>query len=764
MQHPDWQVEHDRVERVVDYMTQFLKKKFEEKDSLITQQADINRSMWEETGVIGDLENISEFLQHINLLKQNMAWSKKTAREIIRLDQQRLNPYFGRIDFQENGEDKPTPIYIGIYTVTHDETGEILVYDWRAPVSGMFYDFETGPASYKCPAGLIRGSITLKRQYRISGGKLVFFFDSSVAIQDDILQELLANNTSGRMKSIVSTIQKEQNTAIRHDTAKVLAVQGTAGSGKTSVAMHRASYLLYRNKKSIETDNLIILSSTDVLGDYIADVLPDLGEEPIKGTPYPSLFERYYTTSHKAETQPEMLERILTQGETEACKKRLVLMSIKSASWFTDVLDRLYDYALKHMIGFETLSYKNQVIATKEELEGLFYRDFSAMPVAQRFKRMEHRIQEMLKPIKKLQTQQKAEEMEHEDVSLSRSEAKAMSKLSLREEAQGFHEKLNSMLTLSPFRLYEALLTNIEVVHFCFENRLDGETKRIWLDGGSAALRSGFIPYEDSGPLLYLSLLLGTTEPDLNVRHVMIDEAQDYSRVQLLSLSKLFSCAGMTLLGDVSQNINPYESHVSLKDAAQALAPSDYAFLTLNKSYRSTVEITQFASQFLTGPAGEPFGRRGDKPVLYKTSTRDAMERRLRQEILKDAAEGRKTIAVITKTSQSAERLYDALKHHFKDASVPFRLVREGFEYKLEGMMVIPSYLSKGLEFDSVHIVFDHDADYSQQIERGLFYTVLSRALHKVSLYSDNNTLPAVLSIADSSLYEALPLLPNETN
>ncbi len=751
--HQDWNEEAAHLESIVRFIALSLKKKLGEKDHLIREQAEINRSMWEDSGAIQDLESISDFMQHIGMLKQNMAWSKQTAKDIVRLDKQLSSPYFGRIDFAEKGSDAQA-IYIGINTLTDDENSRILVYDWRAPVCSMFYDFETGPAFYRCPAGIIEGEITLKRQYRIEGGKLILMFDSNLAINDRILQELLASNTGSKMRSIVSTIQREQNAAIRDESTKLLAIQGAAGSGKTSVALHRASYLLYRHKKQIKTDNLVILSSTDVLGDYISDVLPELGEDEIKGITFQSVAAKYLPYTHmRIQSHPQLLEQVLT---TDSGFRRQLTAQIafKSSRAFLAILDRFYDYALDHLFHFEDLTFRNHPVISEKELRQLFYRDFSRMPPLARLKRIENRINDTLKPLKRSHQDAKARELENQDASISSKEARTLSRINMANETQGFYDALNRMLSVNALSLYIRLFEDPDAFEACFGNEaIDPELAGFMRQYTLQNLRNRFIGMEDAGPLLYLTLLLGEVEPDDSVKHLLVDEAQDYAIIQLTALKRLFPQAGITILGDISQNISPYASFGDLEQLARYLSPSDYGFIQLNKSYRSTAEISAFAAHFQHGEIGENFGRHGDKPVIHLTGEPYILEDALEKEILRRLSEGSGTIAVITRSMADADRLYQAMKKRLKAISAPLRLMREDFEYPIEGVMIMPSYLAKGLEFDCVLAVLTHNRDYVEQDEKGLLYTVLSRALHHLAVFCPSGILPEPFGDVDPDSY-----------
>mgnify|MGYP000085166917 FL=1 len=753
--HPDWKAETEHLEKILTFISSLLKKKLAEKEYLIHQQADINRSMWEDSGAMLDLESISDFMQHIGLLKQNMAWSKQTLKDIVRLDRQFSSPYFGRIDFAEEGSD-PVPIYIGINSLTDEDSMKILIYDWRAPVCSMFYDYETGPASYLCPAGRISGAITLKRQYKIEGGRLIYFFDSSLAIGDEILQEMLASNAGAKLRNIVSTIQKEQNTAIRHETSRVLAIQGTAGSGKTSVAMHRAAYLLYRHKKHIKAENLVILSSTDILGDYLSDVLPELGEDAIKGVTFSNIIKKYMSLENlKLQTHPQLLEQILRIAPTNYGRKMREVIRFKSSMTFMAIIERLSRYAVEHLFQFEDIRFKGQTLLKGEDLSRLFRHDFAGMAPAARLKRIENRVNDLIRSLKKKHQRQKAEELQNEGGYLSTGEARAMSRLALRQEIEPLQEQLEKMFSVNTLSIYRKLFEEDTVWNACVDARespgsaIVHAVKRYTLEN----LDAGLLGFEDAGPLLYLSLLLGETMPDTTVKHLIVDEAQDYSPIQFKALARLFPSAGITILGDTNQNISPYASGGNLEAIARLISPDDYEYMRLNKSYRSTVEINRFSAAFSENAEGEYFGRHGEKPGLFLCGDFTKLCNALKETLEVFEARKYKTVAVITRTLADAQMLYDALHEHLKEFPLPFRLMVEDYEYALEGVMVMPGYLAKGLEFDAALVVFLNEDDYTDPHESGLLYTAMTRPLHSLSIFCPFHDLPDALHKAEPDHY-----------
>lgn len=754
MQHPDWGYESRHLERIIEFISSLLKKKLAERDYLIHQQKDINKEMWEESRAITDLESISDFMQHIGLLKQNISWSKQTMKDIARLDRQLSSPYFGRIDFAPDGG-KLEQIYIGINSLTDEDTMKILVYDWRAPICSMFYDYETGPASYDCPAGRISGEVTLKRQYKIEGGRLIYFFDSSLAIGDEILQEMLASNAAPKLRNIVATIQKEQNAAIRNETSRLLAIQGAAGSGKTSVAMHRAAYLLYRHKKQIKSENLVIISSTDILGEYLSDVLPELGEDEIRGVTFHSIATRHmHLGDYRIQTHPSLMEQMLKMSHTAYGRKIRDCIRFKSSMEFLVILDRFVEYALEKVFVFEDIRFRGKTLISGEELSRLFHYDFSGMMPAARLKRMETRVADLLRSVKRAQIGQKAKELLDEDRYLSSGEARALSRIRLGQEMDLIDEQIARMFSFSVTAFYRRLFEDDEFWKRSAGLELPEEdlirTARTYT---LENMESGLLGFEDAGPLLYLSLMFGETAPDTSVKHLIVDEAQDYSPIQMKALSRLFPSAGITIIGDANQNISPYASEGSLENIARMIFPDDYEFIRLNKSYRSTVEINLFASSFLATSEGEYFGRHGEKPRLVLCGDFARLCDALADSIAALSEKKYKTCAIITRTLADANMAYEALLNRPLRTDFPFRLVDEDFDYGLEGVMVMPAYLAKGLEFDAVMLVISDARDFSDPDETGLFYTAVTRPLHDLSIFCSQPDLPEVLKSANPEHY-----------
>jgi DNA helicase-2/ATP-dependent DNA helicase PcrA len=747
-QHPDWQAETAHLQRIRTFIGDLLAQKVREVSTLTSEEADINRDMWEEVGNFRDLEGVSEFMQYIGQLKQNMAMARFNRREIERLDRLYLSPYFARIDFGAAGNE-PEPCYIGITTLMDDDTARLLIHDWRAPVSSLFYDWEPGDVTFQSPGGTVRGKMTLKRQFRLEGGRLILMFDAGLAIHDEILQDLLAGATGGHMRQIVSTIQKEQNRAIRFEQTRVLAVQGAAGSGKTAIAMHRAAYLLYRHRQVIKPEDLIILSPNALLGEYIADVLPELGEDRIAGVPFLSLAADVPDLAgYHLETVSELMEAQLSHPSAA----RADMLAHKASPAYLSALDAFVE-SLSRAYPFLDLSFHGETIVSAAELSALYTQDFQSMGIGRRLARIRLRVLEQINTLDKTHTASRAAAMEEADVSVSRSEARALSRNAVRQECQRLRDELDHMTVMHPVRLYrhfaEQTLPPREAAHTC--RRLDNH----------------LIRSEDLAPLLYLALACHLLEPDTRVRHVLVDEAQDFTRLQYAVLRLFYPRTGFSLLGDANQNILTENAIGNLAEAAAVLDPDSHACLSLNRTYRCTLPISRLADCFRHDNTPiDHFGRPGPLPVLM-TLTQDgtpdaALLDALEMLVAQTLANGHHTLAVLTRTQADAGALYKAWEvHPTREARLPASMVMETEARELSGLLFLPVWLAKGLEFEEVALVFEQRADYAAPREKGLLYTACTRALHRLTFLSQDG-MPQVLETIPAALYETTrAVLPN---
>ena len=725
--HPEWENECKRLDAVKQVIESELMHRRNKTNKYKKQMREINKEMWDSVGVLSGIQTIDEtptFIQEVSLLKRNLSDASENSRRIKMLERQLNSPYFSRIDFREDNYGTES-FYIGIYGFRKEDTGEILIYDWRAPVSSMFYDYEPGRALYDSPSGYIEGELLLKRQYRIEKGKLILVFDSSIAIEDDILQDIFARSANNRMKTIVSTIQRELNQAIRYEGKRVIAVQGPAGSGKTSIALHRAAYLLYRHRDSIRSENICLYTPNGVFTEYISSVLPELGEENLYNITLTGLTEKILgSTFKKYESFSEMMELQLLHKHTNKMESRVQGISFKASKQFVSVLEKFANVFENDIIKFEGIRLGDHFFTDKKELEELFYRSYHHMPLAKRLSRMKHLITTRVKEFEKRRKREIINELSNSDEYIDASEIKAISRIKVMRELEKINRDIENMFSINIRMLYRMLFEDSEIWNTC-GGVLSEDARSNTID----ALDAGILCYEDQAPILYLMTLLGMIDPDTEIKHVIIDEAQDYSQVAFKLFSRLYSHCAITLLGDMNQNINPVSGIGNLRLAGELIDPESIEFFELNKSYRSTLEIMEFASRIIPTKTIS-FGRNGKIPeVITGITIKDVCD------LIVDYIRGIEnekfqSIAVICHTLNNCYQVY---KHLGNNLSV--NLITGRDNEIPPGIVVIPSYLAKGLEFDVVIATVLSDDEYMTD-EDQLFYTVCTRALHRLEIFA----------------------------
>ena len=477
-------------------------------------------------------------------------------------------PYFGRIDFLEKKENsKVMPIYIGIHTFYDPESRATLIHDWRAPVSSMFYDHELGEAGYRSPSGEIKGEISLKRQYRIRGGKMEFMIESALTVHDDILQKELSSNADDKMKNIVATIQREQNRIIRNEDIRTLIIQGVAGSGKTSIALHRIAYLLYTFRDSISSKDILIVSPNKVFSDYISNVLPELGEETVPETSMEQILSGVLEHKYKYQTYFGLVNELLEKPSSSLIDR----IAYKASFGFISELDKFILHIENTYFKAADVKLTKYITIPAPFIEEQYLR-FNRYPIRRRFDAMADYMLDMLK------------------IQYAFTVTTAGRNLLKKE-----------------IRLMFAGNNDIQVYKDFFK----------WTNNpGMFKMRKGHtLEYSDLAPLAYLHLALeGNGNQPFRVKHLLIDEMQDYSPIQYKVIQKLFPCR-KTVLGDAGQSVNPYGSSTA-ETIQKSLTASE--IMKLCKSYRSTFEITDFAQKIHPNAELEPVARHGEKPQILQ--------------------------------------------------------------------------------------------------------------------------------------------------
>ena len=621
------------------------------------------------------------------------------------------SPFFGRVDFCYEGDDEPEIFYIGIANLAEENGGLPLIYDWRAPVSGLFYDFDKGPASYQAPLGEIHGDIAAKWQYKIRGGKMIYEFESDVKIDDEILKAELGSNGDVQLKNIIRTIQKEQNAIIRNTSDRIMVIQGAAGSGKTSIALHRIAYLLYHDRKNLKSSSVLVLSPNGVFSDYISHILPELGEENIREMSFDLLaYKRLKNTVSDCEDRYDLIERQIAG----LCDEELL-----KEKQSRDFLDRMEGYLAEledSLMNFRDIEHRG-VVKKEQEIIELFYFKFMDIPL------------------------------------LSRMDAVAEYFIDEVETLKGFDlpEEERDAVKSRFYRMYET--RDLYVLYNRFL-RQEGFPALPQVQYEKRKLR-----YEDVYPVLYLKYRLETQQEDSGVRHLIVDEMQDYSMIQYLIIQRLFKCK-MTILGDREQTMDGDQQDVLT--FLPKIFGKDIRRIVMNKSYRNTIEIASYANKLAGITEVELFERHG-KPVEEKefTGLTEALERVVKElrlekqtvaEADKDMPENAasetdgtetgeelsyETAAVITRTADEAREAYYILQKKLEAEGFDTKerlslLHRDSTNFK-KGLTVTTFYMAKGLEFDQVFSVFP-GTDRSPIVQRAR-YIAATRALHELYMY-----------------------------
>lgn len=696
------------------------------------------RGMWQDAPrMVDSFDDVIELSQASRLLQEDERSHAASRAQLLKLEQMAESPYFGRIDFQVKGQAAPEAVYIGRRGLTARDGGQRLIYDWRTPIAGMFYDYSTGPAAYVAEAGRVEGEIRLKRQYEISGGRLEYMFDSELAIGDEILREQLGRRGGGRMRDIVESIQREQNLAIRDEEHDVLLVQGAAGSGKTSVALHRVAYLLYRRRRELAAHQVTVFSPNELLARHIAGVLPDLGEEGVAQTTIHAYARRLLGGGWRVERPYEQVERLLTRPPGAAAH---AAAAFKGGKEFVEVLDRLV-HELERGPAFRDVVYDGEVVAKADDLRRLFQEAYGYLPYAKRLEKLTRRIQFLLDRAygakrAKIRKEASAAGLNPADMPKPPPTRPAL------EAARVWRHP-------DPVQLYRELFENPDKIAALMAPKPlpqgFSKIRRLTLE----SLDRRRILFEDLAPILLLKLGLQGGDGLPAARHVVADEVQDLSYAQFVLLRRLFPHARFTLLGDPRQTLQPSHTPPGEGEIAEALGGGRLRSIHLSRSYRSTYEITLFAQGLLAGDVqSEPFDRRGPKPLV--AGARDSGELALRIEEGVAALTSRwKSVAIVCKTAAeaaaAAERLRGRLPVHL--------LTGEDDEPPEDGVWALPVYLAKGIEFEAVAVYNASAESYSRPSDRRLLYTACTRALHELQVYYAGQVSPFIAE-ADPALYE----------
>lgn len=729
----EWLVEVEWLEKVLREVKKQLEEKKNFKDNFKKEAIETQRELWENVGAVSvenGLQHIVDFMQFINTMKIQKRGHEFERKLVDKYENMISSPYFARMDFTEEGEEKAEKCYIGISNLINEDF-DFLIYDWRAPISSMFYDYEIGSAYYKCPDGIINGKISMKRQYKISDGKIDYMFDSNLKIDDEVLQDILSKSSDNKMKAIVTTIQRDQNKAIRNEKYKNLIVQGPAGSGKTSVALHRIAYLLYKHRDVITSKNIVIFSPNNIFNDYISNVLPQLGEDNMLQTTFKEYMHKVLEDIGGKEDYCEMMENIFGDKSEQYYDIRIKSLKFKSSVEFVNLLKVYIEHLEKMDRDFRYITLRGETIISAVEIQELFYKDYERLPLKRKLEKLKQRILYLIEPYEKRLVDKAVKEMEESGEYLEKSEIVKISKSLVGREIKAI---VNEMEEKTKFDLmdcyktfYEDLEGFLKMANIKYDNESIREIKRYTLEN----LGAKKIHYEDQIALLFIKGAIGDIPKTEEVKYVIIDEAQDYAPLQYEIFNQLFNRANKTILGDISQSINPYMNVGSYRNVVNILKPEDTSIINLTKSYRSTMEITKFSRRILNEEIHDEYVERsGEWPKLTGFLDEEDINERIVEEVKVYKGYGHNSIGIITKNVDEAQRVYNYLKDRINVKMI----VSEDDEY-VNDILVIPAYLAKGLEFDVAMIYNASDLRYKDEEDRLLLYTACTRALHVLDIF-----------------------------
>ena len=588
------------------------------------------------------------------------------------------SPFFGSVDFVYEDEDEPETFYIGIGNFAEEHGHIPLIYDWRAPVSGLFYDYDKGEASYEAPGGTMSGEILSKWQYKIRNGKMVYEFESDMKIDDDILKQELGTNSDVKLKNIVRTIQKEQNAIIRNTKDKIMAIQGAAGSGKTSVALHRIAYLLYHDREHLNSSNVLILSPNSVFSDYISHILPELGEENIKEMSFDLFaYQELQGVAADCEDRYHQIEKKMKcWGVDDEAR-----YNFKQSKDYVDAVEGFMIELEDRLMDFREVRYKGMT-KSASDIMNFFYFKFMDIPLLSRMDAvMDYFVDEY-------------ETLMGRNIS--------------EEGLLEIKEKFDRMyVTKDIYEIYNWLLEDYgypELPKKSVEKRI--------------------LAYEDVYPILYLKYRLCANTARRNIRHLVIDEMQDYSYLQYVILSKIFSC-NMTILGDKAQTVDD-----KMQDVLRFLPKvfgKKIRKIEMNKSYRNTTEIAEYAKKFSEEKGVEYLDRHGkDVEISSFENKEQAMSDIVKK--ISVGSDGYETAAILTMTEDEAEAVFAYIRTVREDA---FYMDRNSSTFN-RGITVTTFYMAKGLEFDQVFV-------FGGEKENPLYdqfqYISATRALHELYIF-----------------------------
>ncbi|WP_404328933.1 RNA polymerase recycling motor HelD [Mesobacillus maritimus] len=718
-----------------------------------------------------DLDHLDSSLSYINILT-NSKFLEMASSELEALKKLKNKPYFARINFKSEGQKSEEIFYIGKTSLYERDTQEPIIVDWRSPVANVYYDGRLGRVEYESNEGIVEGYLSLKRQYKIEEGKLIDYQDVDLTTTDELLQESLSGKADTRLTEIVSTIQAEQNNVIRADLHRPIIVQGAAGSGKTTIALHRLSYFIYHHAARFKPEQLLIIAPNNMFIGYIADVLPELGVNRIKQATYIDYMKQCVGKKLKVVKPEQKLIHILNQ-ELENEKMVKWLSRFKGSLKYKKLLDRYLKDIRDELSPTEDFVLEKYRLTSGKKLRKLFLKDYQYLPF---YKRLD-KIKEIIKTDLKRKKKQIVDSLEKRfeaalDQALYNIKDEQKRKERVVYVLDTKEERLNTIQSESKTAVkrymkklpketlldyYQKLFINEEKFKIYAKELLNTEQAEFFLTYNQKLLQQNHVEIEDLAGLFYLQHRIFGIDKDSKAKNIVIDEAQDYSNFQLYALKEGLDTDMFTIVGDLAQGIHSYRGLRSWETLKNVIFPRAN-FMTLQKSYRTTIDIMDVANDVLglmneDLPKVEPVVRQGNKPLLYLYENEKELQQRIQITLKMIEHDGYESIALIGKTEKESKALYKLLH---KKIERPIQLLKENEAIKKGHLVIVPSYLSKGLEFDAVLIVSLIETYRLEEIDIKLLYVAMTRPMHQLYLFAREKE-DVLMNEVDSQKWACVP-------
>lgn len=745
LDHPEYHKEIDRLNYTINYLKGCNKNSKIEKQR-IDKAVDYSITHY-------NSDNAEQF----NELMINTKIQDSLSQKLKDINKSLSKPYFARVDFTEEGNNKLQNFYIGKMALLRDEDQELIITDWRAPIATLYYEGRIGDAAFYSPEGEVNGQITLKRQYVIETGQLNEIYDIDITTNDEFLQAALGSSKDRRLKDIVSTIQAEQNKVIRADMWKPLVVQGAAGGGKTTIALHRIAYLLYNYGGSLNSNNFMIIAPNRFFLSYISEVLPDLGVENVLQTTFEDFAVDITSEKLKIKNAYDKLSYLLNQEEIKTQKDQIQNISyFKSSLNFKDLLNDYVKIIEEKFVPAMDFKVDSFILIKHEDIKKSFLYEYGDIPYAKRINEIKKTLRNTLKFNKKSIVEKIEREFDSKideaRETMEDSTERRQIIIELTEARDAAIEKtknkfktviknyISGFKVLSPLEYYKNLLNNKEIFHRLSKPYLSKDmAEEVRLETLNN-LNNNQVEIEDLSPIMYIKHKVIGLEEKLTVRHVVIDEAQDFSPFQLYIIKEIIGGNSFTILGDLCQGIYSYRGINDWESVSESIFGSNnYTMLTLEQSYRTTIEIMEAANEVIKSlhnssfPPSKPVIRHGEKVTVTEKSNLKDIAKEITEIIKGIKQEGFKSAAIVCKTLEESKEI----KAYLKGLGYDINTISGSEDEYFGGVVIIPSYLVKGLEFDVVIIANGSSSAYSEDpLDVKLLYIAMTRPLHRLYIYS----------------------------